>query len=232
MKIVLKKKPKKPTVILGFPSVGLVSTIATKYLLDHLQAEQIGHITTEEQSPLLAIHKGELVQPITLYHNKKYNLVIIQSLTEVVGLEWQTALMIEKVCKDLQAKELIVLESTPTRDAEINVMCYANKKAKTIKGIESLDNAILMGLTSAILLKIKSLPVYCLFAEVHSNLPEHEAAAKVVGSLDKYLNLKVDCKPLLDEAQMFEKNIKKMVEQKKAIQAKAPATNEKQSYIG
>ncbi len=232
MKCVMKKKPKGATVVLGFPGLGLVSTIASKFILDHIQADPIGHISIDEQAPLVAVHDGKLVQPISLYYNKQYNLVIVQSLTEVANLEWQVADVILKMCKDIQAKELIILESTPTREADINVMCFANKKAKPIKGIEPLKNAILMGLTSAILLRAKTFPVRCLFAEVHSNLPEHEAAAKVVESLDNHLGLKVDFKPLLKQAQEFEANVRQMVDQKREMEAQRTAPSGKQTYIG
>ena len=44
MKIELSKKPKNCTLIEGFPGFGLVGTIATEYLLEHLQTEKIGKI--------------------------------------------------------------------------------------------------------------------------------------------------------------------------------------------
>jgi uncharacterized protein len=233
MKCVLNKKPKKPTIILGFPGLGLVSTIATKYLLDHLKAEPIGHISIEEQSPLVAIHKRERVEPISLYYNKKYNFIILQSLTEVIGVEWKVAETIHKMAKDLNAKEMIILESTPTRNAQVNVMCYSTKE-KSLKGIERLENAILMGVTAAMLLKANDIPVHCLFAEVHSNLPEHEAAAKIVEVLDKHLGISMDVKPLLAEARDFEEKMKTMLEQRKDMETKQhrPEKEKMQTYIG
>lgn len=234
MKCVLTKKPKKPTIILGFPGLGLVSTIATKYLLDHLKAEPIGYISIEEQSPLVAIHKSERVEPISIYYNKKYNFIILQSLTEVVGVEWKVAETILKMAKDLSAKEIIILESTPTRNAQINVMCYSNKDGKSLKGIEPLENAILMGITAAMLLKANDIPLHCLFAEVHSNLPEHEAAAKVVEVLDKHLGISMNVKPLLAEAREFEEKMKTMIEQRKDMETKQhrPEKEKLQTYIG
>ena len=70
MKFVLTKKPKNPTIVLGFPSMGLVSTIATKFLIDHLDVEEIGHIESEHIVPLTAIHKGKVVNPITIAKSK------------------------------------------------------------------------------------------------------------------------------------------------------------------
>ena len=87
MKYVLTKKVKNPTIIQGFPSFGLVSTIAVKFLVDHLDVEEIGYIESEHISPLTAIHESRIVSPITLFYNKKFNVVIVQSLTEMAGFE-------------------------------------------------------------------------------------------------------------------------------------------------
>ena len=73
MKYIISKKPKGAKLILGFPSLGLVSTIATKFLIDHLDVEQIGKIESEHFVPLTAIHKSKIIDPITIYYNKKYD---------------------------------------------------------------------------------------------------------------------------------------------------------------
>ena len=52
----ITKKVKAQTVIEGFPGFGLVSTIATGFLIDHLKCEQIGKYWFEEGQPAIAIH--------------------------------------------------------------------------------------------------------------------------------------------------------------------------------
>jgi len=42
MRIKLEKKPKEVIVIEGFPGFGLIGTIATEYLVQHLKCEFIG----------------------------------------------------------------------------------------------------------------------------------------------------------------------------------------------
>ena len=116
MKLILTKKPKSPTMIYGFPSVGLVSTITTKFLIEHLEVEEIGCIESKYLLPLTAIHKSNIVEPITLYYNKKYNLVILQSLTEVAGLEWEIADAILNIAKliDVSAARIDITSKSAT----------------------------------------------------------------------------------------------------------------------
>ena len=72
MKVVLKKKPKNPIIIDGFPGFGLVGTIATEFLLDHLKTEKIGKIWISELPAMVAIHEGKVVEPIGIFYSKKY----------------------------------------------------------------------------------------------------------------------------------------------------------------
>ena len=212
MKVILNKKVKNPIIILGFPSIGVVSTIATKFLIEHLDVEQIGYIESEHLMPLTAIHKSKIVNPITLYYNKKNNLIIIQSLTEVTGYEWELATSIIETAKSLSAKEIVILESMLPHEGELNIYYYSNKNKLRLKPI---TEGIVMGATAALLLKAKDFSTTCIFAEAHSQLPDSEAAAKVIGALNDYLGLKVDYRPLLEAAKKFEATLKQYMEKRR-----------------
>ena len=215
MKFILNKKPKRPVIIQGFPSIGLVSIITTKFLIDHLDVEEIGHIESEHIVPLTAIHKSKVVNPITIYYNKKYNLVIVQSLTEIAGSEWELAATMLDLAAAMDAKEIVVVEGMPSHaQNEINLYYFSN--AGKMKN-KQMSEGIIMGTTAALLLKAKDFPVTCIFAEAHSQLPDSEAAAKVVKALDDYLKLNLDFKPLLEAAKQFENNLKQFIEKRKEI---------------
>lgn len=231
MKYILTKKPKNPIIIQGFPSLGLVSTITTKFLVDHLEIEEIGYLESEHLVPLTAIHKSKVVNPITIYYNKKNNMIIIQSLTEMAGFEWDLAETILDIAKELTAKEIIVVEGMPTQKEEINLYYYSNKKKLKLK---QLDEGIIMGPTAALLLKAKTFPVTCIFAEAHTQFPDSEAAAKVIEALNIYLGIKVDTKPLLEAAKNFEANLKQYIQKTKEAQMKTasmPTQKEDVDYI-
>jgi predicted ATP-grasp superfamily ATP-dependent carboligase len=57
------------------------------------------------------------------------------------------------------------------------------------------------------------LPLSCFFVETHSKLPDNNGAAKLIKSLDAYLGLKVDYKPLFAKAKEFEEKIKSLLSQ-------------------
>ncbi|MBS3152585.1 proteasome assembly chaperone family protein [Candidatus Woesearchaeota archaeon] len=229
MKLILTKKPKGPTIIQGFPGLGLVSTIAIKFLIDHLDVEEIGHIESEHIAPLTAIHKSKIINPITLFYNKKYNLIIIQSLTDVAGFEWDLASTMMDLVNNVSAKEIIILDSMPSH-GDLEVYYFSNKKKLKLK---DLKEGIVMGATAALLLEAKDFPVTCLFAEAHSQLPDSESAAKIVDALNSYMGLKVDYKPLLEAAKKFEANLRQYIEKAKEVnQSKRDKTIKELGYIG
>lgn len=228
MEYKLTKKPKGARIIVGFPSIGLVSTIATKFMIDHLDTEVIGDISSEKIIPLTAIHKSKIVEPITLYYNKKYNIVILQSITDVVGLEWAIANTLLKIAKEIGSKEIVIIEGIPSLKEEINLYYYATKKVPL--KLTPLKEGIIMGVTASVLLKSGMVPTTCIFAETHSNMPDSEAAAKVVEVLDEYLGFKIDTKPLLEQARKFEASLKQYIEKSRSMQDNKPS--KEQSYFG
>src|SRR3989338_2979243 len=101
MQIKLWKKPKSPIIIEGFPGFGLVGTIASEFLIDHLKTEQIGKIEFEEMPAMVAIHDSKVVEPLGIFYDKKSNIVILHAIIGVNGLEWQLVDAIKDLCKQL-----------------------------------------------------------------------------------------------------------------------------------
>lgn len=231
----LLKKPKKVTIVEGFPGFGLVGTITTGFLIDHLKCEQIGKHYFEDPPVTLAVHGCKLVDPIGVFYNKKYNVVIVHAIANAGGgAEWKAADVILDIAEQLDAKEIITIEGVGSSETtECRAFHYTThtpaQKALTSLGYDCLGEGIIVGVTSALLLKA-SVPLTCLFAETHSQLPDSKAAAKVIELLDKYLKLAVDYKPLLKQAEVFEERLKTILEQSK----KAHDMKEKKtlSYLG
>lgn len=224
MKIELTKKPQNVTIIEGFPGFGLVGTITTEYLLDHIEdIEKIGNIWFNEMNPLIAIHQGKVIDPLGIFYSKKYNVVLLHAVTNVNGVEWKLADAINQVTKMLKTKELICIEGVGALRKGSGSIYYISKKNPQgwdATGAKKMDEGIVMGVTAAVLLKSKEIPLSCVLAETTSNLPDSRASAKVIKILDQYLNLKVDYKPLIKKAEEFEDKLKGLMKGAKTAQTK------------
>lgn len=235
MEIKLSKKPKSPIMIEGFPGFGLVGTIASEFLIDHLKTEQIGKILFDDMPAMVAIHENKVVEPLGVFYDKKYNLVIIHAVTASQGVEWKIADALVKISKQLTAKEMISLEGVGSSEEvhESRAFYYASDKKNGEKlkasGVKPLKEGIIMGVTGALLVRSET-PLTCIFAEAHTNLPDSKAAAKVIETLDKYLGLEVDYKPLLQQAEKFEGKLKGLLQ--KTHEAKELGEEKRMSYVG
>ena len=239
MEIILSQKPKSPVVISGFPGVGMVGAIAAEFLIQHLGTKQIGKIILDKSPALVAIHEGRLIEPFGVYYSSKYNIVVLHSIVAMPGTEWQAAAALLSICSKLRAKELISIEGVGSASEETvqknsRIFYYTSSEAKekvlAKQGMEKLKEGIIMGPTSAVLMKAGKLPVTCFFAETNTNLPDSNAAAQIIKSLDTYLGLKVDYKPLLQLAVKFEEKLRNIMAQSRKTE---DLMDRKQmSYVG
>src|SRR3989344_3030972 len=111
MEVKLNQKIKKGAVIIeGFPGFGLVGTIVTEYLIEHLTCEKIGNFFFEEIPATLAIHAGKIIDPISIHYNAKHNIVIVHSISAAQGIEWKAADAVLNVAQTLGSKEIISIE--------------------------------------------------------------------------------------------------------------------------
>lgn len=240
--VMLTKKPKNPIIIEGFPGFGLVGTIATEFLIEHLKTEEIGKVWFEDMPAVIAIHDSKIVNPIGIFYNEKYNIVIVHSISGTSGVEWRTADVVMNIAKELNAKEVICLEGIGSTqeagDQEVKLekikafYCGNNNTAEdklTAIGVERLNESILMGIVPALMLKNQN-NLTCIFSETQSNLPDSKAAARIIQVLDKYLGLDVDYEPLLEMAEKFESKLKGLLE--KSHQAIKEHEEKKPNYFG
>lgn len=228
MRLELWKKPKGATFIEGFPGFGLVGPITTEYLTSHLEVEQIGEFIFDELPATVAIHDGKVVNPMAIYYNEKHNLIIFHTMLSVSGHEWQFAKEISAAAEQLRAKEIICLEGVNVMmPTEQTVFSYGNERFVEL-GAQEMKESVIMGVSAALLLRCES--ASCLFAQAHSSMPDSKAAADIITFLDKYLGLTIDPKPLIKQAEEFEKKLKSMLSQAQEAQGEAEKKN--LSYLG
>lgn len=232
METKLDKKPQKPTIIQGFPGIGLVGTIAAEFLIDHLNAEQIGSFRSKHLPSIIAIHKGNVLEPFGIFYSPKYNIIILRPLAVVGGLEWELTDNIINLKNILKAKEIISLEgieSGLTKEPKAFFFTGDQKKDKKLKslGLNKLNDGMIFGLTASLLSRQPDSTF--IFTETHSELPDSRSAAKMIEVLDKYLGLNVDYKPLLEKAELFEKKLRGILSM---ASQKAGEKQKKETYLG
>ena len=235
MKLKLEKKPKNVTIIEGFPGFGLIGTIATEFLMEHLDMEKIGVVHVDEIPAMIAIHQNKVVEPISIHYNKKHNIVLVHAINIGQNLGWKIAEVIEELSHLLSAKEIISLEGVGSPRGESGRVFYFSSKGKlSNKKLQNIANplmeGIIVGVTGALLARNVKTPILALFAEARGNLPDSKAAAKIIEALDFYLGINVKTDPLLKTAEQFEDKLKGLLTKSKSAQDELK--KKQLSYVG
>ena len=221
------------TVIAGFPSIGLVSTIAANYLIDALDLRQIGCVNSPQFPALSVVHTGEPLSPVRIYasaQNNERKIVVfvsefkpkpnlINAISNVI-MKWVT----EKGCKILISPEGMVVEGKAPEEEHVSD-AYAigstehARKILTAKNIAQFKNGIIAGVSGVLLNagKQSSFDVISILAEAHPNYPDAKAAAAAINVMALIMGIEINVAPLYEESERIEKQLQKFHKQAKPM---------------
>ena len=221
------------TVIAGFPSIGLVSTIAANYLIDALNLRQIGCIRSPQFPALSVVHTGEPLSPVRIYagaqsNGKKIAIFVsefkpkpdlINSISDAI-MKWAT----DKGCKLLISPEGMVVEGKDSEE-ERTVEAYAigsTENARNIlmtKDVTQFKNGIIAGVSGVLLNRGKQsdFDVISILAEAHPNYPDAKAAAAAINVMATVMEVEINVTPLYEESERIEKQLQKFHKQAKPM---------------
>ena len=220
---------KDAVAIVGFPSLGLVSSIATSFLAKELKLDLIAAVSSPSFPPYAIVQNGMPLPPVRFYGGcrKKEegcecgigceDLFVITS--EFVPKPDQTdelAQLIIDWCKDNNVNTVITLDGIPLFGPDLYSIIgvgSTDNARKMMKGygIDSIEDGMVRGLSGMMLLKASEmdLDVITLLGSAKQDMPDPKGAAKLMEPLTRLLpELKIDTEPLYKEAEEIEKKIR------------------------
>ena len=212
------------TLVEGFPGMGLVGTIAAKYLVEKLEVKEIGHIHSESFVPIIRIHNGMPVRPSRIFVSEKNKLVIL--ISEQIIPKQHTQAVSEAVVdwiRDRKIKRIISLSGIGIEGSGKELKLYgiasneASKKLLKENSIQPIQEGITTGVIALILLDLKddeSVEAISLLASIKSGA-DYTAAAELLKKLNLMLGLEINVEPLVKEARETEKALVKQLEKLK-----------------
>lgn len=236
---------KDATVIDGFPSVGLVSSIVANYIVNSLELEQIGILDSIYFPSVALVRKAEPLSTVRIYAGERVKgeegvdqvVVFISefqppnNLIKVIAktiLDW----IQEQKCRQLICPEGLVIEREEgqeeekkgNQDNDTEVFGIASTKRGRAQleknNINLFHEGVITGIAGVLLTegKMRDFDVLGLLAEAHPDYPDARAAATVLEAIDKLLlHIKLDPKPLFQEAEGIEAQLKNLQKQTKVI---------------
>lgn len=217
------------TVIDGFPSVGLVSTICANYLIDVLELEQIGILDSPSFPTVSIVRGGVPMFPVRIYGGNKLCVFVseFQPDKELVRPIAETILAFakEKGCRTIISPEGLVTDEPAHDDEDVKV--YALGSTPEVRerlegaGLETFANGIITGVSGVLLAlgKKDGFESVSILAEANPSYPDARAAARVIEAIDGLIEgVTIDVKPLYTEAENIERTLRMMQKQASAGQ--------------
>ncbi|WP_394339030.1 proteasome assembly chaperone family protein [Methanofollis sp. UBA420] len=205
-----------PLVLMGFPGSGLVGSIALQYLVEQMEFEQIGNITSKYFPPVAMMAKGVINVPVRIYE-KAETAAIVADIPIHPMICYEVANGIIEWLAGYPVREVITIAGIVTNEPEKRVFGVATRE-EMLERIRDetviLPMGSISGIAGSILTecKIRNLPGYGFLGET-VNTPDPRSAAATLKVLNTLYGLDVDVEPLLEQAAEIEATMHKLAEE-------------------
>jgi len=230
------------TIVDGFPSVGLVSSIATNYLIKLLSMREIGVMDSDGFPHVTLVREAVPLSPVRIYageRTSKGELLVafvseFQSPPELIRpisralIDWA----VDRKCKLIISPEGLVVDPELKEKAELSELVFGIGSTEHAREMlnrnhfQTFDEGVITGVAGMLLIEglARDFDVITLLAEAHPDFPDAGAAALVLEAMDDLiLGMDFDAKPLFEEAQRIEAKLKDVQAQAVAQRPPKPA---------
>ncbi|MDD1672404.1 MAG: proteasome assembly chaperone family protein [Methanomicrobiales archaeon] len=204
------------SVLMGFPGSGLVGSIALQYMVDQLEFELIGNMTSKYFPPLVMMNKGVINVPVRFYQKDELAVVVGDiPVHPMICYEIANGLM--TWLNQFKLKEVVAIAGIVTNELEKRVFGVATEP-EHLPRIQDhtiiLPMGTISGIAGSILTecKVRGIPAIGLLGET-INAPDPRSSAATIDVLNKMFNLNLDTAPLLEQAEEIEAAMHKLSEE-------------------
>jgi uncharacterized protein len=207
--------------LIGFPDVGLVGLIAVNHMINALGLEEMGYIESDMLPPVIVVHQGDPKAAVRVYGKDRLAIItsevpiqplIIPSLSRKI-VDWTKT----------KGSQLLITVSGIAVQNRLEIETPAvygvgasqtTRNLLTKSDVKLLEEGFMVGAHAAIMsesLKAK-VPSVILMAQSHAQYPDPGAAASIISALNKLLDLNVDVKGLLEQAEEIRLKMRELMQ--------------------
>jgi len=207
--------------LVGFPDVGLVGLIAVNHIIGTLGLVESGYIESDLLPPVIVVHQGDPKAPVRVYTKDRLAVVTSEIPIQPTIMPSLSKKMVDWT-KTKGSQLVVTLSGVAVQNRlEIeNPAVYGvggwpeTRELLTKSGVNLLEEGFMVGVHASIMkeaLKAK-IPSLILLAQSHSQYPDPGAAASIVAALNRLLNLNVDVKGLLEQAEEIRLRMRELMQ--------------------
>ncbi len=202
----------EPIAVIGFPSIGLVSSIMANHYVSQLGMEPVAGLSSPSMPPYCLVQNGKAYPPVRLYgrkHTAKRGRDAIVCLSEYAPKPEDCYEVVEAVLSYLRysgVKEVVCLDGIGrTSDSDVPLACGSDDgAARMVKKskFRVMESGMIKGTTGVMLYEAPGfgMSVAALLAPANPTLPDPGSAAVFIPAVASIVpGLKVSPKILMEE---------------------------------
>ena len=217
--------------LIGFPSVGMVSSIAASFIVKNMRLERVASMISADFPPYTLVQEGVPSPPVRFYAGDRIRnqrgeqcerlVVITAEFMPRPDLIKPVADMILHWCDQKGIETIITLEGLNTGEdpSKANPLCIASgEKCKgriEDYGLEEMKEGMVSGISGVLLYEGDRLgnEVMCLLGPAKSDFPDARGAARLLEIIGRMLpEVELDPGPLFKEAEEIERQMKNSID--------------------
>ncbi|MHA1302400.1 MAG: proteasome assembly chaperone family protein [Candidatus Heimdallarchaeaceae archaeon] len=205
------------TLLNGWHGIGECGFISTSHIVEKLNAERIGFIITENIPQFITIKNKQITFPFEIY--RKDNLVIILPIFEPIKSEHlKFTKTLVKWCIEEKFTQAILVGGLDNRLKDENklktIYTQAFLKKNPSTDLAVLDEGLYVTGPLAYMLlfsELNEFPAIALLPYAERSRPDPIAASIAIDEISKILQVEIDVKELLEQAERIEKEIQSLL---------------------
>jgi len=216
-----KPDTQENTLLVGFPSNGLVGTFSISYLIHHLKMKQVGEIEVADLPATLFVERGEILGPIRVYSKKNIFIVISEVPFNQYFAEG-FAYAVHEFCQKNGIKKIVIVSGMGAvnqskeapkiyglvTDQILESVLYNNGIPKFLEGsIFGVDAAIIS------VFRKSKIPALVLYAECHPFFPDPEASIIAIETLAKILDIQIETQDIQNRMEKLRIQYRNLMEE-------------------
>jgi uncharacterized protein len=217
-------KLRSPVLIEGFPGLGLVGTISASYLVEKLQMEPLGYITSDQFPPIAAVHGKRPLFPARMYYSAKHNVIVfISEFVIPIGAVNELSDKIYNFARRQKVQRIISLGGIAIKGEQDTVYAISSlpelsAHLERLPHVELIKEGATTGVTGVLLARgaVEKYPVISLLAESQQGYMDPKAAAMVLEALKELVKVDIDTTTLEHEAKRIDNKVKEIVNKAKS----------------
>ncbi len=213
---------KKPLLVCGFPSAGVVGTIAANTIIEQFNMEEIAHMRSKHLPSAAVFLDGRLRHPFRIYGSSNKNLLVVTTELPIAedGLYEVSSALLDWAAS-VGVKETVILDGIPVQGLPSKrKVLYAAEEEKIAdleehETMEILEKGIITGISGSILSETlcRSMIGFALLTPAVAIIPDPEGAVQLLNALNRMYEVGVDVTELQESGDKIREKMEGVAKQ-------------------